>query len=84
MFLGVAKDDGGNDRIFLENNSDAIAFNLASGVDIDYFLIDIVVNVVTLKRCTLKAGPRADGRDLEIAEILAGGNVVGSAEVEKP
>lgn len=83
MFLGVAKDDDGNPVIFLENDSNAIALSLASGVDTDYFLINIVGNAVVLKPVTLKPGPRADGQATEIVEILADGKTVGNAEVPK-
>ena len=84
MFLGVAKDDDGIERIFLENNTEAIVLSLESGFDVDYFLINIVGKIVTLKPVTLKAGPRVRGRVLEVAEITADGKIVGNAEVEKP
>lgn len=84
MFLGVRKDDDGNAQVFLENDSKAVALSLASGNPTDYFLIRIVGQAVTLQPVTLKPGPRADGQAMEIAEIQAAGNIVGSAEVPKP
>lgn len=83
MFLGVRKDDDDNPTIFLENNSEAIAFSLGIGNPVNYFLINIVNNAVTLKPITIKGGPRAAGKVMEIVDIQAGNDIVGSAEVPK-
>lgn len=95
MFLGRAKtpdiEDPNNpgqtipgpDRIFLEGDADRVVRSLASRDQTKYFLIDISRPSTALQPVTLKSGPRAPGRDLDIAEIIAGGATVGSAEVER-
>jgi len=81
MFLGRAKDDDNNDRVFLENDAELVVQSLESGDLTEYFFIRIQANAVTLQPVSLKAGPRAPGSSFDIAEIQANGVVVGSAEV---
>jgi len=95
VFIGRAKTDDipdpndptktipGPDRIFLEHDSDAVTRSLEAGDAIKYFLIRKDQPATALQPVTLKPGPRAPGRELEIAEIVAGGVVVGEAEVIK-
>ncbi len=89
MFLGRAETpdlpDGtrGPDRVFLEGDADNVVRSLESGDPTEYFFIRIDTPATTLQVVTLKPGPRAPGRELDIAEIVAGGDTVGSAEVER-
>lgn len=89
MFLGRAKTpdlpDGtpGPDRVFLEGDADNVVRSLEAGIETEYFFIRTDQPATTLQPVTLKPGPRAPGRDLDVAEIIAGGVVVGSAEVER-
>ncbi len=89
MFLGRAETpdlpDGtpGPDRVFLEGDADRVVRSLEAGDPTEYFFIRIDTPATALQPVTLKPGPRAAGRELDIAEIVAGGDVVGSAEVER-
>lgn len=73
----------GPDRVFLESDADNVVRSLESGDPTKYFFIRIDTPATALQVVTLKGGPRAPGRELDIAEIVAGGDVVGSAEVER-
>lgn len=83
FFLGRATDpdDAGNDRLFVENDAAQVIKILDSGAPVKFFFIRLQDNATTLQPVTLKGGARAAGRVFEIAEIEAGGAVVGSAEI---
>ena len=95
MFLGRAKTDAipdpdnpgetitGPDRVFLEGDADLVVRSLHGGIDTEYFFIKLTPGNVALQPVKLKSGPRTPGRELDIAEIVANGVVVGDAEVER-
>ena len=70
---------------YIETNIEQIVRNLNSGQQplVDYYKIQFNGEQLqtTLHPVNLKAGPRAPGRTLEVAEAEVAGQVVGSAEV---
>lgn len=73
----------GPPRVFLEGDADRVVRSLESGDPTEYFFIRVSTPATALQPVTLRPGPRAPGRELDIAEIVAGGVTVGSAEVER-
>ncbi len=69
--------------VFVETDPTTIARNMAGGLTIDYYQINLNPGTLlaSIRPVRLKGGPRAVGRGREIAEIESGGSVVGSAEV---
>ena len=70
------------DQVYIEIDAPQIAKNLAGGLEIQYYQIKDNGTTVTLKKVSIKSGPRASGTKREVVEIEAGGTVVGSATVE--
>lgn len=95
MFLGRAKTPdipdpenpgetiAGPDRVFLEGDADLVVRSLNAGIDTEYFFIKLTPGAVALQAVKIKSGPRAPGRSLDIAVIVANGVDVGDAEVER-
>lgn len=73
----------GPDRVFLEGDADNVTRALEAGTDAEYSFIKLTPGNMVLQKVKLKSGPRAPGRQLDIAEIEANGVVVGDAEVER-
>ena len=85
MFLGRTKNDGspGPDRVFLEDDEENVVRSLEEGDPIEYFFIRISTPATTLQVVTLNPAPRNPGGNTEIAEIIAGGSIVGQARVDQ-
>ncbi len=80
MFLARINEKTGP-RVYIEDSAKQVAINMDAGLDIDYFEIELLPNATVLHPVNLKAGPRATGQAMEIAEIESNGQTVGSAEV---
>ncbi len=80
MFLARINEKSGT-RVYIEDSAKQVAINMDAGLDIDYFEIELLPNATVLHPVNLKAGPRATGQAMEIAEIESNGQTVGSAEV---
>lgn len=70
--------------VFLEEDGSQIVRNMSEGKTIDYYNITINPGtfVADLRQVSLRPGPRTSVPGREIAEIEAGGLIVGSAEVD--
>jgi len=83
MFLSVQRNKT-PETIGLEGDVESVVLSILNNPDIDYFNIKLVgPNNVTLTKVTIKSGPRQNAPAEEIVEIVAGSDVVGSAEVKK-
>ncbi len=84
MFLCRLNGEGG--KIFIENNAEDVAENLARIEDgevlnLEYWNVKDGANL-SLQKVTLKSGARSAGAATEVVEIEAGGEDVGSVERE--
>ena len=83
MFLARLNGEGG--EIYIEDDAATVATNLERMTDgetlsLEYWNIKDGPNI-SLQPVTLKSGARASAVAKEVAEIEAGGEVVGAAEV---
>jgi hypothetical protein len=69
-------------KAFIETDDAEVARNIEAEVAVEYFAISLTSQNATLKKASIKAGPRTAGRAREIIEVEAGGQVVASAEID--
>ena len=79
-FLSIKQ---GDSSVHLEDDPNEVFQHLDAGKGIDYYYINLDGASPVLEAVTIKTGTRTDAPDREVAEIEAGGSVVGSTEVVK-
>ena len=82
MFLSIQRNQT-PEGIALEDDAQAVTLNVLNNPDLEYYNIKVLTNNVTLTKVNLKSGARQDGPLTEIAEVVAGQDVVGSAVIPK-
>ena len=78
-FIGRRPDDS----VFFQPDEESVVEELELGTVNEYFFIKVTPGTVVLQKVNTKLGPRADGTDLEVAEVEAAGVVVGQKEIPK-
>lgn len=69
-------------KAFIEHDAGDVARNIEAGVAVEYYAISLTPQNATLKKASIKTGPRAAAPAREIIEVEAGGQVVASAEID--
>lgn len=69
-------------KAFIEINDADVAKNIEAGAEVEYFAISLTSQNATLKKASIKSGPRAAAPAREIIEVEAGGQVVASVEID--
>lgn len=67
-------------KAYVEKDASVVARYLAEGEPIEFYEISVTAENVTLKKASLKEGPRATV-EREVIELEVGGAVVGRAEI---